>query len=285
MSTGLSENIKTNTFRAFRYCGYPEGKDVPADDALLSGALPGYARWKSDTSTNDAVAIFEKQREFWMGRTVLRTYRMEESLSMDNRTVFDGQAEGLKLDFRLVSLDTNREAVAWNMLICSLESFSRMLESTLSQRKWLTPDFLQGLLPPELFADTDTTAMKRMRTYWGMLILASRLIDYRDAHGALPESLKEISNKTPLDAWNHPIIYVKMDQRWLLKSFGENGKDAGFDFDNNVPLFSASAKNPVLFDGMSEARRRLWIDKKLDMPKIQISLHGNGTTVVGRSID
>lgn len=64
---------------------------------------------------------------------------------------------------------------------------------------------------------------------------------------------------------------MQNDGKWLLKSLGQNQKDDGYDFNLNVPVVP-NGKDLVVYEGMSENRRKLLNDGVLRLGLIVIEL-------------
>src|SRR5262249_1887527 len=64
------------------------------------------------------------------------------------------------------------------------------------------------------------------------------LRDYRSAHGEYPSYLVDLpadkgSRKTgdpPVDYWGHPIYFEVRNEKYLLLSFGRDGRPDGLDY-------------------------------------------------------
>lgn len=267
-------------FMNFRFGGYACATNFFLDGSLLNASPPPAAfsknlsymqrLWSRVTKSSGENSL-KNQLSFWQPRMMQRIFAMEKAFCKNDHTAFKEQCEKLKADFNVIAQDPNREIVFSSMFPVVIESFFRMQEGPLPQRGWLTPQILQDTLEYDALKKSGSVILKRLQTYVTLLGVANRIIGYRDKNGTLPVALSDILERTPLDAWGHPIVYLQQNQRWLLKSLSDDGTDDGYDFENNVPLIPGK-RDLVLFDGMSQTRKRLLTDGQLQMSYIKVTL-------------
>jgi len=271
-------SIETNTLGAFRYLGFPSGSDMFQCDAdILSAALPSNAIWEklmppAEKEGTQVQNRLKEQRSFWQKRMILRAFAMEKAFYQEKKDEFFYQMEQLSEDFKIICKDVNREILLGTAsMYYILESLLRIQESKLPQRRWLSQELLQSLIPQSCFSNEDSSGMKQTETYWHLFLLANAIVQYHDTHGRLPHDLSEIEGRR-IDAWGRPILYLQDGDRWFFKSLGENGVDkAKYDIDNRMPLFITS-RNPILYNGMSEDRITLWMNQELQVGTVLIRL-------------
>ena len=220
----------------------------------------------------------KRQLSFWQSRVIQRVFVVEKSFWDNDYSVFTEHAEKMGADFGLVMKDPSHEAILSGTLPVVIESLQRMLESNLPQRKWISQDFLHEIFAPLSLNMCELKQVKWQTSYMILVSAAIAVLEYKDKTGVLPHALADLYENIPVDAWGHPIVYLQQNQRWLLKSLSDDGTDDGYDFENNVPLIPGK-RDLVLFDGMSQVRKRLLTDGQLQMSRIKVTLFKGGLRV------
>lgn len=287
LSQAADAAVETDGARAFVYLGFPAGaehfqalqKDEPE---LLSGLFPPDVIWPEDSlwvkflkmfkkEEVDREAIkarFDSQLSFWSKRIGLRMFKIEEAFHAQQQEEFLLQMEQLSKDFEVISKDGNRCLLMNTVTSRAIEPLLRMQESTLPQRRWLSRELLQRLIPESCFSD-NSSPLKTYGTYWKLLLLANAIVQYHDAHDRLPRDLSEIGGKW-IDAWGRPILYSQQGDGWFLKSLGKDGADkTKYDLDNRMPLL-VRRRCPILYSGRSDDRRNLWMNQELKSGTVSV---------------
>lgn len=244
---------------AFRYGGYETTKRLPVYTSSV----------KQDNS--DAVNLyFQRSHDLSCSFALLEKAFFEKDFSS-----FTNETQQLKVMNAEISADSQDGslvvAVKFASLIVGLE---RMIESRLPQIEWLDNGFFSAVFPVELMERDKSGKLMNFKTYSVLLELGCEIAHYKRTQGTLPEKLNDISDLSARllrDAWGKPVLYMQKDGKWLLKSLGENQQDDGYDFNVNVPVVP-NGKDLVIYEGMSENRRKLLHDGVLRLGPIVIEL-------------